>query len=39
MILAKLNKKFNKKQGWTFHGHEFLGGKMVKKSLKGCTCH
>ncbi|MFN3757410.1 MAG: CCA tRNA nucleotidyltransferase, partial [Flavobacterium sp.] len=24
-------KKFLPKQGWTFHGHEFLGGKMVKR--------
>ena len=24
-------KKFMNKQGWTFHGHEFVGGKMTKK--------
>ncbi|MTG98333.1 MULTISPECIES: CCA tRNA nucleotidyltransferase [Myroides] len=24
-------KRYTKRNGWTFHGHEFLGGKMVKK--------
>ena len=26
-----VTKKFDKKIGWTFHGHEYMGSKMVKK--------
>ncbi|MEN8123690.1 MAG: HD domain-containing protein [Bacteroidota bacterium] len=27
-------KKFDKNIGWTFHGHEFIGSKMIKKLFK-----
>ena len=29
-----LSKKYNSKTGWTFHGHEFIGSKMVYQIFK-----
>ncbi len=29
-----LSKKYNSKAGWTFHGHEFIGSKMVYQIFK-----
>lgn len=29
-----VTKKFDKKIGWTFHGHEFVGGKMVSRIFR-----
>ena len=33
-IAKPKTKKYNKKEGWTFHGHEYLGSKMVPGIFK-----
>ena len=33
-IAKPQTKKFEEGHGWTFHGHEFIGGKMVPKIFK-----
>ena len=33
-IAKPQTKKYDKNIGWTFHGHEFIGGKMVPKIFK-----
>lgn len=33
-IAKPLTKKYHPKNGWSFHGHEFMGGKMVPKIFK-----
>ena len=33
-IAKPQTKKFEEDHGWTFHGHEFIGGKMVPKIFK-----
>jgi len=33
-IAKPQTKDFNEKEGWTFHGHEFVGSKMVKRIFR-----
>jgi poly(A) polymerase len=33
-IAKPVTKKFDTESGWTFHGHEFVGGKMVPKIFR-----
>jgi poly(A) polymerase len=34
-IAKPLTKKYDEKVGWSFHGHEYLGSKMVKRIFNG----
>lgn len=36
-IAKPTTKRFDKKSGWSFHGHEFVGGKMVSRIFKNLS--
>lgn len=38
-IAKPATKRFDNKVGWTFHGHEDKGSRMVKGIFKECVCH
>lgn len=36
-IAKPSTKRFDKKTGWTFHGHEFVGGRMISKIFRNLS--